>query len=327
MAKALEIKRKHHYVWAYYLRQWASDELGVWYRTSKNNITQDSPDGLSQQQDFYKLGRLLDEDIEYIRKWPLPDNESLREFQESQLQWFSNMSRTIHMTEDFKGKPEYAELKKLTSAIEANCFENTHGAIETLALPVMKALISGNNECLKDKSHMTKFCNYLSHQLFRTKKIRDMSMQAMQRHSNQSELWNKYLELYRRNSWYLHYRNAINLGHGLLSTIETDNHVYIKNNTSVDFITTDHPVINIHESATSSKSTPTPTDLDLYYPISPKHAYIISKSNQYNNLSDSITEEQVGHLNKLMAGKAYRNIYATSKTGLKGFIIKPSKLI
>ncbi len=35
MAKALEIKRKHHYVWAFYLRQWESDEKGVWYRTPK----------------------------------------------------------------------------------------------------------------------------------------------------------------------------------------------------------------------------------------------------------------------------------------------------
>lgn len=323
MAKALEIKRKHHYVWAFYLRQWESDEKGVWYRTPKNRISQDSPDGLSQQEDFYKLGELLDEDVAYIRTWPVPDNASLREFQEKQLRWFCSMSRIVHRTEDYKGKPEYSELKKLARAIEANCFENTHGAIETLALPVMKELIRGCEKCLSDKKFMTSFCHYLSHQLFRTKKIRDTTQQAMQAYPDGRELWGKYVELYRRNSWFLSYRNAISLAHSLLSTITTDRHVYVRNDTSVDFITTDHPVINIHDSALCSQPMAVPTGLDLYYPISPKYAYIISSSDRYNGLSESITEVEVRHLNKLMAEKAYRNIYATSRAGLKGLVIKP----
>lgn len=321
--KSLQIKRRHHYVWAFYLRQWAAGEKGVWYRTPKNNISQDSPDGLSQQQDFYKIGELLDEDVAYIRKWPLPDNESLREFQEEQLLWFSNMSRIIRITEDYKGKPEYFELKNLARAMEANSFENTHCAIETLAKPVMEELICGNEKCLSDKKYMTSFCHYLSHQLFRTKKIRDMTQQVMQAYPDERNLWGKYVELYRRNSWYLSYRNAISLAHSLLSTITTDSHVFVRNNTSVDFITTDHPVINIHDSAQGSQPIITPAALDLYYPISPKYGYIISSSDRYNRLSDSIAEEEVNRLNKLMAEKAYRNIYATSRGALKGLVIKP----
>ena len=325
MSRALQIKRKHHYVWAYYLRQWASDERGVWYRSPKNVIAQDSPDGLSQQCDFYKLGELLDKDIEYIQKWPLPENESLREFQESQLQWFSNMSRIVRKTEEFKGKPEYTELKKIAKALEANCFEDTHTAIETLTRPIIQELSRGNVEYLSNKSHMTNYCNYLSHQLFRTKKIRDVTAQAMLKNHNQHELWDEYVELYQRNSWYLSYRHAISLGYSLLSTITTDNHVYIQNKTSVDFITTDHPVNNIHGSTLNPCSISTPTSLDLYYPISPKYAYIISSSSRYNKFSDVITEDEVRHLNRVIAGNAYRNIYATSKAALKGLVIKASK--
>lgn len=326
MDKALEIKRKHHYVWAFYLRQWAPNDEGVWYRTSKNNIAQDNPDGLSQQPDFYKLGHLRDEDIEYIRKWPVPPNESLIAFQESQLKWFAKISRLVFATEEFKGAPEYKELKTIARAMEANIFENTHTAIESLAAPVMKELISGNQDCLQNPKFMTSFCNYLGHQLFRTRKIRDLTLQSILAHSGQNELWKAYAELYRRNSWYLSYRNGINMGHSLLSSAGTDKHVYIRNNTPVDFITTDHPVINIHSSAKNSSLTKSPSSLDLYYPISPRYAYIISESTNYNHLSRNITTEEVINLNRLIAEKAHRNIYATSKAGLKGLIINTKSL-
>lgn len=127
--------------------------------------------------------------------------------------------------------------------------------------------------------------------------------------------WPHHAKLFEKNWWMISYKMGINFGHSLAQAAATDNHIFIKNETNIDFITSDFPVINIHECAQSPS---TKVDkLDLYYPLSPKFAYIISESDAYNKLNHSIDAETVKKLNLLIAGKAHENVYGSSEQALK----------
>ena len=56
--KKYQLKRKHHHIWAHYLKHWSLDDLNVWYTSKKGNFCCDSVYGLAAERDFYKINFL-----------------------------------------------------------------------------------------------------------------------------------------------------------------------------------------------------------------------------------------------------------------------------
>ena len=63
MEKYLQIKQWHHYVWGFYLKQWANGN-DIYHVTQKGKIACDSVKGLSRELGFYKIKPLNKVDIE-----------------------------------------------------------------------------------------------------------------------------------------------------------------------------------------------------------------------------------------------------------------------
>nr|WP_313405730.1 DUF4238 domain-containing protein [Pseudomonas sp.] len=320
--KEIPIKKKHHYVWSYYLKQWERNKK-VWFRTQKNNISQERASGLSQLPNFYKINPLTMEDIKYIEMWPVSGSDSLKDFQASQLNFFATISQVILLSQANERVSRIEDVQHIVQALTSNSLENTHAIIEGLALPVIKELAKGNGDCLSKSSNMVSFCNFIGHQLIRTRKLKELMFEAIHGLGRNEDERKRFTELFKKNWWFLSYKLGINIGHNLFTHRELENHIFIKNETNIDFITTDQPIINIHDSVRySGIGSPPPSEMDIYYPISPRYAYIISKSDRFNHLRHCVDPVAVQDLNTRMAEKAHIHIYGTSRESLKGLVIR-----
>ncbi|PWE46188.1 hypothetical protein C9I50_00460 [Pseudomonas prosekii] len=318
--KKHEIQRKHHYVWAQYLKQWAHNNK-IWYISSKGgNIRLDSIYGRSQERFFYKITPLDEVDIQFIERFPTTNSPTLKKFHASQLEFFKTVSMLINAPSTLGNiviEKDIAQLKHMSEWASNNPLEQTYTAIELLARPIIDELWNGDDSCLKIPSNMVAFCNYLAHQLARTRKMRDKTFDLMINAAKDSELWLEHMRLLKKNWWFIAYAMGNNLGYGLQQSLGTANFIFIKNTTNIDFITSDHPVINVHQCAQDLPAGKTVEKLDLYYPLSPKLAYMINDSQYYNQLTQFINEEDVIHLNRLMAKHSHNNIYGSTEQALK----------
>lgn len=320
--KEIPIKKKHHYVWSFYLKQWEKKGK-VWYRSQKNNISQDSVKGLSQLPNFYKINPLTSEDVKYINTWPVSGSDSLKEFQASQLNFFTNISEIISTSQQHKKLAKIQEIQHLCKVLTSNSLEDTHAIMEKLALPIVKELVRGNSECLSSTANMVNFCNFIGHQLLRTRKLKEQMFEAIQNIGDNDSERKSISDLFIKNWWFLSYRLGINVGFNLFAHVGIEKHTFVRNNTNIDFITTDQPVINIHDSVRHSIiGSPLPTEMDIYYPLSPRYAYIISKSDKFDHLQNCIDPATVQDLNTRMAEKAHINIYGTSRESLMGLVAR-----
>jgi hypothetical protein len=316
----LEIIKKHHYVWAHYLRQWSNGD-DIWYISSKGgNIRCDSVYGRSQDLHFYKVTPLDENDVKFIERLPTSDSLIVKKFHTSQLEYFRKISMLINTPATLKAiasEEDLEELKKISEWASNNSLEKTYTAIELLARPIMDELWKGDVSCLNIRSNMVAFCNYLAHQLARTRKMRDRSFELMNKVNQDNELWIEHIKLFEKNWWFIAYKMGINLGFGLEQSADTTNHILIRNTTSIDFITSDHPVINIHQCTQNATPGKVVDKLDLYYPLSPKLAFMMNDSEHYNHLRHFVNEEDVISLNRLMADRSHKNIYGSSEQALK----------
>ncbi|ELV8684370.1 DUF4238 domain-containing protein, partial [Vibrio fluvialis] len=98
-----------------------------------------------------------------------------------------------------------------------------------------------------------------------------------------------------------------------------DNYCMLTNHTEEPFITSDQPVINVHESLTDEIKQVSINECDLYYPLSPKYALIISSSNKYPNGTLKVNLTMVQKLNTKLAKKAHIHIFSSQESVVKRY--------
>lgn len=316
MGKAGEIKRNHHYVWAQYLRSWAVSN-NIWHIGASGKVSFNSVKGLSKEEGYNNIKALDAEDIQFLKNWPTHDSELLKQFHIRQIAHFEHASFLMNCHIGQEGQPEYEELRRISRETEANVFEETHTIIESLARPILDSLISGDASCLESSKNTTNFCNFLAHQLMRTRKVRDLVMAEQNKIQPKNSVEENYIRLFKKNWWLISFLNGSSFGYGLVLGLNQSYRTFITNNTNTPFITSDCPVINIHESGSRKTPLMPPAGMELYYPISPKYAYIIGDTDKYARLSHQINEDEVRDLNLAMVSNAYLTIYANSEKAIK----------
>ena len=302
MEKFKQIKKNHHYVWSYYLKSWADQKNEAFYISLKGKIAKDSVKGLAKDIDFYKINSLNEEDVSFIKKISSNSSIYLQDIHLKQLNYFQQLLNI----ERLKVNPLYFnEQSKLVQIVKSNVLENTYSIIEKLALHVISELINGNSKILDDKNNLTAFLKYIGHQFTRTKAFKEKCLAAIKEDDR------LYL-LCEKNWWFISYMLGINLGHAFYQTCMRDKHIFIINNTSVPFITSDSPVINIHPSLDKLEEGTAPEYMDVYFPLSPKYAYMINNSDTYDGLQDIVQDDDVIKLNEYIYKKSYKTVFANS---------------
>ena len=192
-----------------------------------------------------------------------------------------------------------------------------HTAYESSAGKTISKLINRDLSCLDDMKQLTHFCNYLGHQFARTKSFRDIALLVMSKddseqtkfvHRISTECW-----------WFISHMLGQNLGYSMFTSRKEDNYSLLVNETTQPFITSDHPVINVHKDLTNDMIPLEDDQLDLYYPLSPTIAIMVSCSHRFPSGESILTLDDVNELNTKIAKEAYVNIFGCSEESLKPY--------
>jgi len=312
--KHLQAKSKHHHVWADYLRRWSLNGRDVYYTTAKGNIVCESVRGLTMEKNFYQVKKLSDAHIEVIKGFSSKSSESLQAHHMSYLNDFLHMQELEEIYK--KSGKEIEEVQKVLHASKCNMLEDLHSAHENEVQEIISSLANRDLATLTDNKNFILFMQFFGHQISRTKTFKDTVIAGVSRTDSKTsinvakdmnECW-----------WFLSYMFGINIGSELYLTRKKDAHCLLVNNTSIPFITSDQPIINVHELLDDEKIEPPSDDhCDFYYPISPKVAYMINRSDRFHRGINNVTIDIVKELNIKVARRANVNIISNCKDTLK----------
>lgn len=163
-------------------------------------------------------------------------------------------------------------------------------------------------EHVTDKIKYYELCHFVAHQYSRTIKMKRILIDGF--HKFEKTHGNLLLkDFFTRNWWFMCSFYAGNLSFDM--AMNKSAAVCILNNeTNVDFITSDQPVLNINPDGANGEN------IDYYYPVSPKKALFIKTSNREYFDSEKITDDDVCFLNKEMALQCYKTIFSASEKGI-----------
>ncbi|MFZ6727680.1 DUF4238 domain-containing protein, partial [Undibacterium sp. MH2W] len=240
-SKHLEAKKHNHYVWGQYLARWGGGTKNVFYTTKTGKIAHDSIRSIVFDDYFYKTTMLTDWHIEVIKGFSRKSPAHLHQQQMSLLHNFLKVQRaeTIYRV---SGIPNQ-KADQYFHAMNCNLMENLHADHEKRVTPILAALAEEKLDVLKDKSNLIKFMAFFGHQISRTKPFRDGTIKVLSR-SNPLEI--KVALAMEHAWWFLSYMYGMNIGFSMYVERSNARHALLINDTSVPFITSDHPVVNVH---------------------------------------------------------------------------------
>lgn len=309
--KPLIAKRKHHHVWAYYLKRWSPDGMNIYYTTAKNKIVYETIKGVAMELDFYKLSKLSEFDIQVIELFSKNSPPELQEEHRRQLKHFL-IAQKLEEELESRGISDSTAAEDI-NALYSNLLEDTHGIVERLARPVLDELANRNIAVLSDKQNMVAFISFFGHQLVRTKSFKSQSIAAFDRNSPQAK---QVAESISRAWWFHSYMYGMNIGRSLYLGFRDKPHTLLINETSTPFITSDQPIINVHPDLPDTKLKTPPKSADFYYPISPTVAYIICDSGRFPGGTISLNEREVSEFNLKIAKNAHTHIFGPDEKTL-----------
>ncbi|RZI54879.1 MAG: DUF4238 domain-containing protein [Pseudomonas sp.] len=312
-SKDLEAKKRHHFVWANYLARWSSGTKNVFYSTKTGKIAHDSTRGIVVDDYFYKVTTLTNKHVELIKSFSRHSPDHLQYHHMSYLTDFLKMQEAEAIYRKSGIQNEEAELH--LHALKCNLLENLHASHEKMALPVLAALADEQLDVLKDQQHMIEFMAFFGHQISRTKAFRDAALQAQPRR-NALEI--EVAEMMAHAWWFLSYMFGMSIGLSLFTDRHNARHALLINETEVPFITSDHPVVNVHSCVSTTKFE-APEHADFYYPLSPRVAYVICDSERFARGKNDVDETTAAELNAKVASQAMVHIIGNTEAAIRPF--------
>ncbi|KWU18991.1 DUF4238 domain-containing protein [Burkholderia cenocepacia] len=311
--KYLEAKKRHHYVWANYLVRWGRGTKNVFYTTRTGKIAHDSVRGIVVDDYFYRISTLTSWHIEVIKGFSRKSPDHLHLKHMSYLRDFLKIQQDdeIYRQSSIQNK----EIEIHLDAMKCNLIENLHSGHENMALPVLAALADEKLDVMHDKQNMVNFMMFIGQQFCRTKAFRDNALQVLNRRST---LEIEVADAMSHSWWFLSYMYGMNLGWSLYASRNDARHALLINDTPTPFITSDHPVVNVHSSVSDTELSP-PEYADFYYPISPRIAYIICDSDRFKHGKNQIDETTVAELNLKQAAQAMTHIIGDTEEAIRPF--------
>ncbi|SIT51788.1 conserved hypothetical protein [Paraburkholderia piptadeniae] len=207
LPKYLEIKKRHHYVWASYLTRWGRGTEDVFYTTRKGKIAHDSVRGIVVDDYFYKMSTLTNNHVKVIEGYSRKSPDHLHQQHMSYLHDFLKTQRAEEIYCQFATQNQ--EVEPHLNAAKCNLIENLHSSHEKTALPMLAALADEKLDLLHDNQHMVQFMVFIGQQFCRTKAFRDNVLKILNRR-NALEI--EVADATAHSWWFLSYMYGMNLG-------------------------------------------------------------------------------------------------------------------
>jgi len=275
MENEFQITKHQHYVCRCYLKRWCVNGI-VWCRRNGKNFST----GLSKvalENFFYETKPLDDKKLEFIYNMWIKEQKPL--LQTINMGWLSFFSKSDMMIKFLTKINTDNKFDHLLLFLSSNIEEKMHSELETDFDIILHNLIEGNKNYFDEDKQMT-LLFILCIQYFRTKNIKQKIIDAGLNNSLETTL--------NATRWILGTTLAYNIYCPKKYKL-----VLINNNTSTPFITSDQPIINIFAGINEK-----PLDelldeeLELYYPLTPSRALLLSFRDVYTNFQSINVDEK-----------------------------------
>lgn len=310
-SKMIQIKKKQHYVWQEYLIPWSkSGEQIYTLLKSQKKIIITNFDRVAQEKFFYELEEFTEEEEiilkELVEQW---SNDSVRELN---LEFYAVFTSYSKIKRALKGKDtsklDEVELEKKLNLLKANAIEDSHLVFENLGKKIINIKKFEDLKFLENENELLFTMNFLAFQYLRTKKMREVLKLIIPKYNFLS---NKFLNMFP-----FIYSTSIANG---LTYDKNVKFIYFENNTEIDFLTSDQPIIN--EKKHIINDIGKIAQLDFYYPINPKTAIVIHYQEQKEKYKHVLIEkEDIIKYNDLIFENSNEFIFSKTKKQLEKYL-------
>lgn len=260
---AKDITKKQHYVWRHYLSAWknAHDDKTVWAGIiEKNSVLKLSLMDIAQSSYFYKLEVLSDDELNFLRKYSLTLSKNVQSIAYLIIygyKLFTQLKNVEHgLDKDFEHE---------ISKIEMTTFETIQSQIELMGKDLLKCNNINDIENLTKKDE-TNLLYFLWVQYLRTKAMKDRVVTSLNEKQNLKNIGLK--------CWpFFNLVTALQIVEGMIKD-NSYRFIFVSNIGEIPFITGDQPAINLRGDVKDDNGYA--KELELYYPLSPKSAIMIS---------------------------------------------------
>lgn len=296
------LTKNQHYVWQYYLRAWEKQGKIWCKRTGQPEPFSTSSRNIGAQRFFYQFFELTPEDINYLDYLiSLSNNHKLQELNQGWIEHFQKsfeIRRRLKNTEIDSNLREQLNEKLLD--IEKTIGEHYHCTIEKTAFPLINMLKQQDTTFYEDVSSRNDFINYISHQYFRTARMKNAKLAIPNP-----------LPYDTRRTWPIEaFIYATNLASSIVAEGRKYHFVFLRNKSNLSFITGDQPIINLagHKGE----------KVDFYYPLTPDLAIIFTADKiQYPDICADVGVLDIESYNYQVYNTSDNQIYGNDPIYLK----------
>lgn len=300
------IVERQHYVWRRYLAAWCVGDTVWCSRFKEGKFFASNPINLAVERYFYELTDLTDDDIKFIQSFvnraTIPGLKELNTRWVEQYNLLFNLVRLARTLHADKADVQ-AQITTLLTQIEEQALAHVEGESTVF----LDALIAGDVSFFDNPDQASKFLIFLMQQYFRTKKIRDGTLNV-----SLPGVLNVDLE----RAWPV-FRHvfATNVGAGLFARRATMKPCVVEAPDGMEFITGDQPIINTY--AGQDPKAMVQRD-EYFYPVSPRRALLLSENVDTHALHGSQVSALRAHvLNDMMANAAHEQRFASRRESLE----------
>ncbi|WP_370598898.1 DUF4238 domain-containing protein [Plesiomonas shigelloides] len=319
MEKWQQIKKKHHYVWEYYLKNWSKNGRVYWL-TPKGKVANDSTKGLCRANEIYKISSLTNDDVNFLLRFSERSVLECQATHKALIKQYFDISKVINKIDEFDVYDERLDLVR--NVLLFNPLENHYTAVESLARAPIDALSMGDNSILNDAQSVMALSGYIANQLMRTKKIKDRILDSIFSYNDFKVEFEEVVRQFEKNWWILSLIFSCNVAYSLRAS--SARMLLIENKSTTPFITSDAPVVNIHPEYQANIGA-LPIYDDLLFPISPDYVLILPSSDTWCGLKDGADTDAVELLNRYTAQNAHISIFGSDEKTVidnKGYLIR-----
>ena len=296
------IKHRQHYVWQNYIRAWCNADGFVHYSRNNEEPSVTNTTNLMVERHFYKLQRLTDSDIEFLRIYiQYSGSPDLRPHYQELVKSFSLIANVHELIKDKSTVPPAEKEKVRKLLIEAE--DTLHDSIEINAVPILDQLRQKQSEFINSSESAAAFFFYIAQQYCRTKSLRESIKKELSRQSHpqtSANLTNTFC-----------YIMACNIGFSFIAERESLEIVFLENKES-GFVTGDQPVINLLANRFGGDT----TDTVFYYPLSPHLSCLLTHKSR-NLSSKHIPPRITNKLNGLIAWHSHQFLIGDSASAIQ----------
>lgn len=301
--------KRQHYVWRYYLKSWTHKNK-IWCLCD-NKIFNPNLMGIAQEKYFYKFNGLNDDELKLITHLVIDStNQLYHNMNQRWIDTFKTVSNKLLLLKNISLGVK--EKQKLVDWLKNNIEEKIQNRIENNSISYLDSILKEDLKFFDEDLDRSNFCNYIAHQYFRTNKMKSVFLSRAAGYTivnknkiNMNTVWNISKLIL-----------SSNLGFNLFYRENNFKINLLKNKSKVELITSDQPAINAF--AVYLPDSEFPVKLELYYPVSPYLAILISNSNEM--IERDLSEIEVNSYNMKMVKSSHSQIYSYSKKELQIYL-------